>query len=238
MTHTASGDAPLTCETALDALRVLAQPGRSEGMASYHKAPREYLGCTNPDINALTMEWRRSLDVDTRVNLAKELWSTDIYEARLAAAKLLTQARIRPDEGAWQAIASWVPDFDSWAIADHACMAGQKRLIADPSRLDEVETWTTSEHLWTRRAALVITLPWTKQNNPKPDEIDARDRILGWAASYANDHKWFIQKAVAWWLRDLSKHDAPRVVAFLQEHGETLKPFASKEASKYLKTAP
>ena len=27
--------------------------------------------------------------------------------------------------------------------------------------------------MWTRRAALVITLPWTKQNNPKPEELEA-----------------------------------------------------------------
>ena len=50
------------------------------------------------------------------------------FEARLAAAKLLTQARIRPDQEAWDLIKSWVPDFDSWAIADHACMAGQRRV--------------------------------------------------------------------------------------------------------------
>ena len=109
------------------------------------------------------------------MDLADALWRTDIFEARVAAAKLLTQARLRPDDGpAWELIASWVPDFDSWAIADHACIAGQKRLIADPSRLDTVERWTRSDHLWTRRAALVITLPWTKQNNPKPEELAAR----------------------------------------------------------------
>ncbi len=132
----------------------------------------------------------------------------------MAAAKLLTTARIRPDDAAWALIASWVPDFDSWAIADHACMAGQKRLVADPARLDEVETWTRSDHMWTRRAALVITLPWTKQNHPKPDELAARDRILGWAAGYVPDHQWFIQKAIAWWLRELSKHDAPACAPF------------------------
>ena len=129
-----------------------------------------------------------------------------------------------------------MPDFDAWAIADHVSIAGQKRLIADPMRLNEVETWTTSEHLWTRRAALVMTLPWTKQNHPKPDEEAARDRILGWAASYLDDPQWFIHKAVAWWIRDLSRHDAPRAQAFLVEHGARMKPFALKEARSHLGT--
>ena len=218
----------------LDALKAAADPARAPGMAAYHKIDRPYLGLQNGQIDALTKEWRRALSVKERVALARDLWETNIYEARLAAAKLLTQARIRPDEDVWTLIASWVPEFDSWAIADHACMAGQRRVSADPDRLDQVESWTRSEHMWTRRAALVITLPWTKQNHPKPEDLVRRDRILGWAASYVPDHQWFIQKAIAWWLRELSKHDPERVLHFLAQHGEAMKPFARKEAARYL----
>lgn len=219
----------------LEQLRDLKNAERAAGMASYHKVKREYLGLTNPQVNDLTKQWRQDMSVDQRVEVAAGLWQTDIYEARLAATKMLTQARIRPDDAVWQLLQSWVPDFDSWALADHACAAIQKRLVADPSRLDQVEAWTTSESLWTRRAALVATLPWTKQNHPKPDELASRDRILGWAASYAPVQKQFIQKSIAWWLRELSKHDEQRVRDFLEQHGEHMKPFARKEAAKYLK---
>ena len=218
----------------LEELRSLAHPEKAAGMASYHKAPRTYLGISVPQITDLSKTWRAELDVEARVALADALWQSDIHEARIAAAKLLTQARLRPDEGAWALICSWVPDFDAWAIADHACDAGQRRLLADPSRIDTVEAWTTSEAMWTRRAALVITLPWTKQNNPKPQELEVRDRVLGWAATYVDDQQWFIQKAIAWWLRELSKHDARRVIAFLDAHGDRMKPFARKEAAKHL----
>lgn len=218
----------------LDQLHALADPERALGMAAYHKVDRVYLGLSNPQINDLTKTWRAELSVDDRVAVADGLWKTNIYEARLAASKLLTQARIRPDDAAWRLIVSWLPDFDSWAIADHACMAGQRRLLADPTRLDEVEGWTRSDHMWTRRAVLVMTLPWTKQNHPKPDDLVRRDRILGWAASYVPDHEWFIQKAIAWWLRELSKHDAPRVKTFLSTYGDQMKPFARKEAGRYL----
>ena len=224
----------MTPEQAIAQLRARAQPGRGLQMAAYHKTDRPYLGVANPDTNALVANWRTALTIEERTALAAALWQTNIFEARLAAAKLLTQARIRPDNAVWQLIASWAPDFDSWAIADHACIAGQKRLSAAPARLDEVEAWTTSPHMWTRRAALVITLPWAKQNHPKPAEEQARDRILGWAATYVDDKDWFIQKAIAWWLRDLSKHDAPRARAFLEEYGQQMKPFARKEAGKYL----
>ncbi|GGX56901.1 DNA alkylation repair protein [Tateyamaria omphalii] len=224
----------MTPEQALDQIKAHADVERAAGAKAYHKSDRLHLGVPNPVLNDLSKQWRQALDVPTRVALADGLWQTDIYEARVAAAKLLTQARIRPDEAAWALIASWVPDFDSWAIADHACMAGQKRLVADPTRIDQVEAWTVSDHMWTRRAALVITLPWTKQNNPKPQDIEIRDRVLGWAAAYVPDQTWFIQKAIAWWVRELSKHDIPRATKFLATHGDAMKPFARREAGKYL----
>ena len=224
----------MTLDDALTALRNAAEDGRAAGMADYHKVPREYLGVPNPAINDLAKEWRGPLSIEERVALADQLWKTNIFEARLAAAKLLTQARISPDQAVWDMIVSWVTDFDSWDIADHAMMAGQKRLVADPSRIEEVESWTKSDVHWTRRAAMVITLPYTKQNHPKPDELAIRKRVLGWAVRYVEDPEWFIQKSVAWWLRDLSKHDAPRVEYFLANHANKMKPFARKEAAKFL----
>ncbi len=204
-------------------------------MKAYHKVDRPYLGVANPVIDAATKAWRKVLTLDERLALADGLWRSNVHEGRVAAAKLLTQARIRPDDqGAWELIASWVPDFDAWAVADHVAIAGQKRLVANPDRLDQVAEWTTSDHLWTRRAALVMTLPWTKQNHPKPAELAARDRILGWAASYVPDQQWFIQKAIAWWLRELSKHDPDRVRLFLDAHGAQMKPFARKDAARKL----
>ena len=220
--------------TPLEELEALADPTKAQEMLAYHKASRPYLGIAVPEIDALSDQWRAELSLDDRLALAADLWRTNIHEARIAAAKLLTQARIRPDQAAWELIAAWVPDFDAWAIADHASIAGQKRLVADPARLDTVETWVTSPQMWTRRAALVMTLPWTKQNFPKEQDLAIRARVLGWCATLAPDQDWFIQKAVAWWVRDLSKHDAPAARGFLDRHGETLKPFARKEAARHL----
>ena len=224
----------MNSDDALAQLEALTNPENALRVAAYHKAPRRYLGVTVPQVTALTDDWRVNMDIAARTALARALWQTDIHEARVAAAKLLTQARMSPDDDVWALICEWVPTFDAWAIADHACNAGERRLIADPTRIDTVEGWTRSEKMWTRRAALVMTLPWTKQNHPKPADLAIRDRVLGWCAAYADDPDWFIQKAVAWWLRDLSRHDAARARTFLVQHGARLKPFAAREAAKYL----
>ncbi len=218
---------------ALATLRAAADPARAVEMAAYHKAPREYLGVAVPVIEAAVSGWRAGTDLPQRIALAAALWDSDIHEARIAAAKLLTQARLGDgDPAAWAEFQRWVPAFDAWAIADHACKVGERRLVAVPERLDLVERWVGDPNMWVRRATLVATLPWTKQNHPTPAEEAARDRILGWAAALATDHDWFIQKAVGWWLRSLSLHDPARVTGFLAGPGAPLKPFARREATR------
>lgn len=220
---------------ALAQLEAIADADQALAAAAYHKVPRRYLGIKVPQIEELTTQWRADLSLDARIQLASDLWDSNIHEAMVAAAKLLNQARIKPDDSAaWDLICTWVPNFDAWAIADHACIAAQKRITADPARIDTVEAWTQSENMWTRRAALVATLPFTKQNFPKDFELEIRDRVLGWAAGYCDDKDWFIQKSIAWWLRDLSKHDPARTEAFLMDHGARMKTFARKEAAQYL----
>ncbi|MCB1405277.1 MAG: DNA alkylation repair protein [Rhodobacteraceae bacterium] len=220
---------------ALVALQALADPDRAAEMARYHKIDRPYLGLANPQVDDLVRDWRAACTLEGRLALASGLWDSGIHEAMIGAAKLLTQARIRPDDAAvWALIAGWADGFEGWAVADHACSAGGRRLIADPTRLDQVEIWTTHPNMWTRRAALVMTLPWARLPNPKPQETEVRHRILGWAVGYAEDRDWFIQKAIGWWLRDLSRHAPELTRTWIAEHGERLKPFARREAMRHL----
>jgi 3-methyladenine DNA glycosylase AlkD len=227
----------VTVEDALEELAALAEPGRGRKMEAYHKIARPYLGVPLPAINRATAGWRQALAPVERVALAQGLWATNVFEARVAAGKVLTAAKIRPEDiSTWRCIANFVPDFDSWAIADHASKAGGLRLEADPRRLDEVEGWIASPHLWTRRAALVMTLGWTRiSRRPTPEDEAVRERVLGWAAAMADQREWFIQKAIGWWLRELSKAAPERARAFLDRNGARLKPFARKEAATYLR---
>lgn len=224
----------ITSQQALDQLSALSNPEKAAQMLNSYKIDRPYLGVSNPEIDALYKQWRADVGGDARTALAADLWDSNIHEARIAAAKLLTQARINPDETVWAEISRWLPELDQNMIADQACGAGARRLQAHPERLDQVETWITDENVWVRRSAFTMTLPWTKQNNPKPADLAARDRILEWAAISVTNPEWSMQMAVGSWLRQLSKHDAPRVLDFLENHGAGMKPFAIKEACKHL----
>lgn len=223
-------------KTLIIRLRALGEPTDVPELKAYHKTNRDVLAVKVPLLSDIAKEIREQVTLEERLEICQGLWESNIHEARILAAKMLEQARIRPeDDGAWELIKSWVPDFDGWAIADHVSKAGEKRLVADPSRIDDLEAWTTSDHMWTKRAALVMTLPWTKIKFPKDEDIAIRERVLGWAAGYVEDRDWFIQKAIGWWLRDLSKRDPERVRAFIDEHGQDMKAFARKEALRLIK---
>ena len=154
---------------ALAALRAEGDPAKAAEMARYHKTTREVFGVANPIIDALAKDWRAACESPSdRVALADALWRSEAFEACIAAAKLLTQARIPDDGPVWDLIAAWVPEFDGWAIADHACSAAARRLSAVPDRLDDVEPWTQATSMWTRRAALVATQPRAKLPHTSP----------------------------------------------------------------------
>ena len=220
---------------ALALMRAEAVPGQAARMAARHRVPRLYLGTPNAVLDRLARQWRRELDLPARLDLAAALWRSDVHEGRIVAAKLLTQARIRPDDrGAWGLIVGWVPQLDGRALADHAAAAGQRRLVADPGRIETVARWTDSAHMWTRRAALAMTLPWARLRHPGPVDTAIRERALGWAATHVADPDRFIQTSVAQWLRELSRRDPARVAAFLEAHGDAMRPFARREATRHL----
>lgn len=223
----------------LDDLRTQGDAVKAAEMAAYHKTAREFLGVPAAVLDEMARDLRRSLPLEDRCALAQALWHGPVHEGAVFAAKLLTQARIRPDDAlVWRIIADWAQGFDSWALADHAAIAGGKRLQADLSRLDELEAWLEVPNLWTRRAALVMTLPFARLPFPNAPERAARARVLDWAARMVPDRDRFIQKAIAWWLRDLSPRDPAAVREFLDGPGVNLGAPARREANRLIGAIP
>lgn len=164
---------------------------------------------------------------DQRIGLSARLWREPVWDLKVVACRILAHETTPVSGKLWQFVLERMPDLDGWAVADNMANVGSRCLLADPRRLDTVATWVESRHLWTRRAAFVFTLPWTRDGrDPEP--------MLGWAGRLADDPEWFIQKAIGWWLRALSKHDPKRVRRFLSEHSAALKGVARREATKYL----
>jgi len=217
-----------SAETRLkQALRALGSRERAEQEKRYQKSRWEHWGVALPGMDAAIRETLGDLTQKDALSLCTRLWREPVWDLKIVAGRILARKSIEPDVEVWRFVTERLADLDGWALADNLASVGSRCLIADPSRLDAVEAWTLSAHLWTRRAALVFTLPWAKEKRDP-------ERMLGWAARLAEDRQWFIQKAVGWWLRELSKRDPERVRGFLKEHGPKLTSVARREAIKYL----
>ena len=224
----------ITFTDAIDQLHTKANSRKAAKLKNSIKIDRVYLGISNPELDNIYKIWRKKIDGEDRIRLAAELWDSNIYEEKIVASKLLTQARISNDELVWEEILRWIATLDHPILADHVCGAGSRRLKADPSRLTQVSNWVFDENIWKRRSVLTLTLPWTKINNPKIDDLEQRARIISWLGTLSVDQEWLIQKAIAKWLSSLSKHDIPAVLSFLEEYGAKMKPFAVNEACKFI----
>jgi 3-methyladenine DNA glycosylase AlkD len=211
----------------LEALRALGDATRAEYEKAYQKSRWEHWGVSLPKMDAAIKQTFGDLTQDQALSLCQRLWRETVWDLKIVAGRILARKSIEPDADVWSFVTERLADLDGWAMADNLATGASRCLLADSSRLNAVEAWIESPHMWTRRAALVFTLPWTKgEHDP--------EQMLGWAARLADDREWFIQKAVGWWLRELSKRDPERVRRFLDEYGRKLTGVAKREATKYL----
>jgi len=211
----------------LQALRALGDAKRAEQEKRYQKSRWEHWGVPLPNMDVAIRETLGGLSQDEALELCRRLWREPVWDLKIVASRILARKSIEPDAKVWTFVTERMAELDGWAIADNLASVASRCLLADPGRLDVMDAWIESPHLWTRRAALVFTLPWaTGKRDPEP--------MLGWAARLAANREWFIQKAIGWCLRELSKRDPERVRRFLTEHGGKLKGVAKREATRYL----
>ncbi|SFJ29803.1 DNA alkylation repair protein [Jannaschia pohangensis] len=201
-------------ESILTDLRAAGDADRAARDRAANRTQRETWGVSAETLNETAKALRDELSVDHRVIIADALWRAEVFDARMLACKMMTQARIRPDDGVWARLTEWVFQIDCRALSEAAAAAMSRRVMADLSRLDVVAGWTDAANPWVRRTALAAATPLAKTNRPTEAELAARERVIGWIAAMADDARPVIRQAVDGWLRDLARHDPDRVAAF------------------------
>ncbi|WP_406721013.1 MULTISPECIES: DNA alkylation repair protein [Thioclava] len=228
--------APPSIEDALYALEAWADAERAAQLQAQTGTSCRVIGVTATGLTDMAAMWREALDNEGRVSLANELWQSGIYEARIAATKLLTQARMRPDDMAWQLLTRWIEEADCFALIDALSKPAAKRLQANLARLSQLDAWANegqplSEDLdeaveqpqgpiGPKLAIFLMTRPYTKLRNPKPEDHRVQDHLLTLAARLAPGAPVDLSRAIGRWLADLAKFERARVEHFLatQEH--------------------
>lgn len=117
---------------------------------------------------------------------------------------------------------------DHWDVLDPLAtrLLGDALAGSPAPRREYVEAWRTSEHLWTRRAAVLVQL----HHGAGTDA----DLLAGTIELLAGEREFFIRKAIGWALRQYARTDPDWVRIFVSQRGETLSALSRREASKHL----
>lgn len=99
-----------------------------------------------------------------------------------------------------------------------------------------VLNWTRSEVRWTRRAALVSTVPLNLPARGATTPDGEPKKTLAVCTRLIDDRDDMVVKAMSWALRELSRRDAKATRAFLNKHRDRLAARVIRETTNKLKT--
>jgi len=172
-------------------LRSLGRPVDLDVMARYGIFGREILGVRTPELKRLA----RSVGKDH--SLARGLWSTGIFEARLLAAMVDD-----PDKVTEAQMERWAKGFDSWAVCDTACL-----YLFDRTRFayDKVTEWSSREEEYVKRASFALMAVLAVHDKDAPDSVFLD--LLPVIMRESTDDRRYVKKAVNWALRQIGKRN-------------------------------
>ena len=189
----------------LAALRASADASRLPGMARVGIETTNALGVP---VSAIRKIAKRA-GMDHR--LAKELWTTEIHEARMVAGLVAD-----PTALSFRAMGAWARDLDSWDLTD---------LLADTyvgtAHMDKaIRTWHRATHGFTARCAFSMLARLAVGHPDEPDETYLA--YLPLIRDAATDDRNEVKKAVNWALRQIGKRTRTLHAAAIAEAGALL----------------
>ena len=172
-------------------LQALADPARLPGMARVGINIERAIGVSLPHLRKLG----RRLGPDHQ--LALELWSTGIHEARILASLVDDPADVTREQ-----MDAWARDFDSWDICDQVVGNLFERT---PYAVPAARAWTERDETFVKRAGFVLIATRAVHDRMSSDGV-----FTAWFPTIrqgATDDRNYVKKAVSWALRQIGKRN-------------------------------
>jgi 3-methyladenine DNA glycosylase AlkD len=172
-------------------LKNLANPKVREKMAYFGVNVPKAHGISAPVLHALA---RR---IGKNHELAEQLWTTGIHEARILAALIGESGKVTSAQ-----MERWVREFDSWDVVDAACCYLYAHAVPAWTK---IKAWSRRREEFEKRAAFSLAAYLSYKDKTAPD---ARfERFLRVIEREAYDERNFVRKAVNWALRNIGKRN-------------------------------
>ena len=178
-------------EEILKKLKSLADPKAVEDMTRFGISAKNTYGVSLPIIRSMARE------IDRNHELAQQLWSSGVHEARILASLIDDPKRVTDEQ-----MESWVKDFDSWDVCDQCC---SNLFDKTAHAFDKAVQWSGRNEEFVKRAGFVLMATLSVHAKKANDEEFIR--FLPIIKRESTDERNYVKKAVNWALRQIGKRN-------------------------------
>ncbi len=216
-----------TAAAVLRQLKTLADP--------HVRAKMTYFGVDVPKAHGISapMLHRLARQIGRDHQLAQNLWTTGVHEARILATLIGVPERVTARE-----MERWARDFNAWDVVDAACCYLYAH--AKPA-WKKAATWTRRREEFVKRAGFSLIAYLSYKDKTARDARFAK--LLRVIEREAYDERNFVRKAVNWALRNIGKRnlrlnrEAIRAAEKIQRQESRAARWIAADALRELKSA-
>lgn len=214
-----------------EALRKEGNPIRIPQMEAYMRNQFPFYGVMSTPrkelLKAIKKEHLEVLDSNEKRALIQLLWDEEHRECQLVALDWLMQWKPKEFTASDIDLFEWLITTKSWwdtvdGIAPN--VVGKYARVFPEQMKETLHRWESHDSFWIRRACLIFQLRYRQET-----DLDLLQYFIN---KFKPDREFFIQKAIGWSLREVSKWNPTWVARVVEE--EQLTGLAKREASKYI----
>ncbi|MFQ5577394.1 MAG: DNA alkylation repair protein [Anaerolineae bacterium] len=194
-------------------------------------------GVRIPRLRQIARDWQtahKKIPQQELLSLVELLWKGDSHEERTLAIELLRRYPRTISRLTWGHFDRWRRALDNWSLTDAlgTTIFGPWLLAAPDIRLNYLEQLIADEDVWSRRLALVATVPINRGRTG----FTIPELTLTLINRVKDERHPMITKAVSWALRELTKTHRDSVAGYLEKNRDILAPHITREVSNKLRT--
>ncbi len=200
-------------------LEAIGRPQLAAHVPKDRRSEMEYSGVRVPDRRKLTRKGFSFSDRSESEVIA--IWNDlfmhspngDVLFCALDYLRFRVPKRVAPD--LWSIIREWVHRVDNWAHSDELSWIYSYVLEANFDEvLPDLIEWNNANDLWPKRISIVSLIHYTGKNAV----FLAPGVVLPMVERCIDDHRYYMQKATGWVLREMHRAYPDEIEEFLTTH--------------------
>jgi 3-methyladenine DNA glycosylase AlkD len=188
-----------------------ADPENAEKIKAYFREPVETYGISSPVEKEVVKKFYPAVkgDMNLSLQVAEALVKSGVLDEAGIGFKLVRRMVRNVEPTHFDVFDSWVDHVNNWANTDGlSTWLISETVKKDPSLIERLLVWTSSENRWRRRAAAVSLVPIARKGGMLAEVFVIADRLM-------EDEDDMVRKGVGWLLKEASKEHPGEVRGYL-----------------------